>query len=57
MGPVHLGHTSGYFELIGAGSLSAVLAGTSQLGVTSNEVDTLVQTNRNALNSWGGQLV
>ena len=35
----------GYFELIGAGSLSAVDAGDGLLGVTSSETDTLVQTN------------
>ena len=45
----------GYFELIGAGSLSAVDAGDGLLGVTSSETDTLVQTNENDWNSWGGQ--
>jgi len=56
MGPIGVGHTPGYFELIGAGSVSAVIAGNGLLGVTGNEVDTLIQTNRNDWNSWGGQL-
>jgi outer membrane autotransporter protein len=56
MGPKSLEHTPGYFELIGAGSLSAVIANNGQLGVTSDEIDTLVGTNRNAWNFWGGQL-
>lgn len=49
-------HTPGYFELIGAGSVSQVQAGNGELGITSNETDRLVQTNDNTLNSWGGQL-
>jgi outer membrane autotransporter protein len=49
-------HTPGYFEVIGAASLSKVRAGNAQLGVTSDETDTLVQTNRNAWRSWGAQL-
>lgn len=49
-------HTPGYFEVIGAGSLSKVHANNGQLGITSDEIDTLVQTNDDAWNSWGGQL-
>ena len=46
-------HTPGYFEAIGAGSVSNVRAANGHLGVTSSETDTLVQTNNNAWNSWG----
>lgn len=48
--------TRRYFEIIGAGSLSTTNQSNAFLGVTSNETDTLVQTNSNAWNSWGGQL-
>jgi opacity protein-like surface antigen len=45
----------GYFEVIGAGSLSAANAGNGGLGI-GNETDTLVQTKSNHWNAWGGQL-
>lgn len=48
-------HTPGYFELIGAPSLSKVDP-SSTLGVTSSETDTLQQRNMSNWNSWGGQL-
>jgi len=56
MGLIDLEDNLKYFELIGAGSLSGAIAGNSLLGVTSNEVDTLVQTNQNNWNLWGGKL-
>jgi opacity protein-like surface antigen len=53
--PTIRAHTPGYFEVIGAGSISNVDADGS-IAVTSSETDTLHQTNNNAWNSWGGQL-
>lgn len=48
-------HT-GYFDAIVAASLSTAHTGNSLLGVTSSEIDTLVQTNDNQWKSWGGQV-
>jgi len=45
----------GYFDVIGAVSISKVHAGNGYLGVTSSETDTLKQTNSSNWNSWGGQ--
>jgi hypothetical protein len=44
------------FELIAAGSISKVHAGNAQLGVTSDETDSLMQTNDGNWGSWGGQM-
>lgn len=53
---VFAAHTPGYFDVIAAGSISQVKAGNGRMGITSDETDTLVQTNDNNWNSWGGQL-
>jgi opacity protein-like surface antigen len=46
---------AGYFEVIGAGSLSKVQAGNSALGI-GNETDTLIQNNSSNWDAWGGQI-
>lgn len=51
-----LAHTPGYFDVITAGAVSNVYSGNGNLGVTSDETDTLAQNNRNSWNSWGGQI-
>jgi outer membrane autotransporter protein len=47
--------TPGFFDIVGAGSISSVNAGKGRLGITSSETDTLHQTNSGDWNSWGGQ--
>lgn len=49
-------HTCGYFDVIGAGSLSQIRADDATLGVTSDEFDRLVSDNDNNWKYWGGQL-
>ncbi|GEM_PF-2465505 len=45
-----------HFEIIGALGAAKLNAGNSQLGITSSETDTLVQTNANNWTSYAGQL-
>ena len=45
-----------HFDLIGAGGVANLMAGDGFLGVTSSETDRLVQTNRNAWNTFTGQV-
>lgn len=51
-------HSPAHFEVIGAVSSSRVHTGNTTLGVTTNETDTLVQTNDDFRhwNSWGFQV-
>lgn len=48
--------TLNHFEILGALGIASLNAGSSNLVVTSNETDRLVQTNRSSWNTWGGQL-
>jgi outer membrane autotransporter protein len=49
-------HATPHFEVLAAGSVSALDAGNLSLSVTTSETDLLVQTNENSWTSWGGQL-
>lgn len=48
--------TRNHFEIIGALGVAKLSANNSTLGVTSSEIDTLVQTNSGSWNTFAGQL-
>ncbi|MDI1351586.1 MAG: outer membrane beta-barrel protein [bacterium] len=55
MGPITT-TSANHFDVIGALGVASLMAGSSYLGVTSDETDTLVQTNSNDWNTFTGQL-